>query len=336
VIILVSHSTMAQGNNEDWVPLRSSLDPKRLEETIGFLSQYYRFVSLRDAVDMLSGLKPVSPYSLVLTFDDGYRNNVNYALPVLQQYGAPATIFLTTGHIEKRKPFWFDRLDYALQNADVDGREFLIGGKSIRISARDRESLRESYRRLRFAAKAVSRDDREMIRELEKIAEALEKESGKSIGDIFEKDPWSGVLNWEEVRKTANEGILSFGSHTVNHIRLGRADDDVIFKELTKSKKMIEDHTGMKCWSLCYPDESYSNRAAEIARKTGYVCALTIQEGLNKVGDDNMFFRRIYFPAKGSMDEVLAVVSGLTCALARIRKRFRNDLADTRKLLRRN
>ena len=75
------------------------------------------FVSLGDAVEMLAGRKPLVPYSLVLTFDDGYRNNITHALPLLRRNQVPATIYLATGHVEERRPFSFDRLDYALQHA---------------------------------------------------------------------------------------------------------------------------------------------------------------------------------------------------------------------------
>src|SRR5262245_47950086 len=96
--ILTMHGVMDTGEHTAWVPLRPQLSRWRLEECVRGLSNYYHFISLEDAVSMLTGRKPVRPYSLVLTFDDGYRNNIKHALPILRRYGVPATFFVATGH----------------------------------------------------------------------------------------------------------------------------------------------------------------------------------------------------------------------------------------------
>jgi O-antigen/teichoic acid export membrane protein/peptidoglycan/xylan/chitin deacetylase (PgdA/CDA1 family) len=318
VAILTIHGTGSPESQVSWMPLRPQLHPDRLEASIRVLTRYCRFVSLDEAVDMLTGKVPPRPYSVVLTFDDGYRNNMTRALPILRRYGIPATIFIATGHVEERKPFWVDRLDYALQHAPIEGRIVRVGRETICLRATDREALAASYRELRDAARTAQRHDTEMLEELEGMAARLEAESGRRLDDRFESDEWSAVLTWDEIR-TATAGGVSFGSHTVDHVRLGRVDEAMIRDQLVRSKATFESRTGTTCRHLCYPDGSYNERVAAIARACGYVAALTVESGMNRVGDDPMTLRRIPFPHTDDPAEVLAVASGLPTALRRAR-----------------
>jgi peptidoglycan/xylan/chitin deacetylase (PgdA/CDA1 family) len=310
IIILMIHGVMDEGTKTEWVPLRHRLSRKQLGMALEVLSRFYHFIPLEDAVAMLNGQKPILPHSLVFTFDDGYRNVVKYALPLLHQYKVTPTIFLAAGHCENRQPFWFDRLDYALQHVGVNGREFTIGNEKIQIVSNNRTSLRNSYKRLRDTAKKVMRSDMEMIGEMDAIASKLESESGRRLVDIFERDDWSSVLSWDEIRRVAKEGV-SFGSHTVDHIRLGLVDEDVIRDQLSRSKEMIEMCTGMTVDHFCYPSGSFTRQAMRMARDVGYEAAVTTVEGLNRRGDDLMALRRINLPDTGNKAKLLMDAAGL-------------------------
>jgi len=64
-----------------------------------------------EAIEILAGRKAGKPNLAVLTFDDGYRNNITYGLPILTKLNIPATIYVSSGHVKSQKPFWFDRPD---------------------------------------------------------------------------------------------------------------------------------------------------------------------------------------------------------------------------------
>lgn len=333
VTILMVHGVMDTEVPTAWAPLRDQLPRRRLDECLRVLSRYYRFVSLAEAVDMVTGRTPVRPYSLALTFDDGYRNQITHALPILRRHGMPATFFVVSGHIEYRKPFWFDRLDYSLQQGSVDGRCVQIGHTRIPLRAPDRATLRASYKRLRDAAKELARPDTEMLQEMEGLAADLEAETNRKLDEIFEDDDWSAILTWKEIRDT-NGGDVSFGSHTVDHVRLGLVDEATMRDQLLRSKQTIETRSGRPCHYLCYPNGSVTHQVAAIARECGYEAGMTTEEGTNHVGDDPMTLRRIDLPVHGSLTETLARVSGLSEAQSRLIGRLRTALRQTTRVLR--
>jgi peptidoglycan/xylan/chitin deacetylase (PgdA/CDA1 family) len=310
VTILMIHGVMDAEVGASWVPLRPQLRRRRLDECLRILSRRYRFVSLDEAVAMIKGRVRVRPYSLVLTFDDGYRNQLNHAMPILRRWGAPAAIFPVTGHVESRNPLWFDRLDYALQQRPVDGRQVRLGAHVVELRSRGRANLTASYKDLRDMAKGVDRCDREMLRELNGIAESLEVESGCRLADIFETDAWTSLLSWEDLKRGVADDV-TFGSHTVDHVRLALVDSATMEDQLRRSKRALEAHTGRPCRYLCYPSGSVTAEVAIVATRCGYEAALTTNAGLNRVGDDPMLLKRFNLPETGGVAETLAEVSGL-------------------------
>jgi peptidoglycan/xylan/chitin deacetylase (PgdA/CDA1 family) len=320
IVILTAHGVMDAEDDPPWVPLRPQLSRRRLDDCLRILSRYYRFVSLEEAVAMLAGRAPVRPYSLVLTFDDGYRNHLTHALPILRRHGVPATFFLATGHIDHRRPFWFDRLDYALQHLPAGAHELPVGPRTIGIDARDRAALRASYKRLRDEGKALVRHDTEMLREMETLAEVLEARSGRRLADLLETDDWTAIATWDEIRAAAGDDV-SFGSHTVDHVRLSFVDAETMEDQLRRSKRTIEAETGRPCRYFCYPNGSFDGRAAETTRACGYDAAVTTEEGTNRPGTDLMTLRRVDLAPDGDLTRLLLDVSGLSDALGGIAAR---------------
>src|SRR5687767_8579868 len=310
LIILTVHGVGAPGPGQRWEPLRSRLSPARLDECLRILCRHYRFVSLDAAAEMLAGRRPMQPRSMVITFDDGYRNQLSLALPILQRHGVAATIFVSTGHVLSRRPFWFDRLDYALQQAAMDGREVGVGRQRYRFAVASRDDLRHGYLELRTLSKSIDRDDRQMSTELDDLAAALEEESGRRLQDVSADDMWSAVVTAEEIRQ-ASEAV-AFGSHTVDHVRIHRVDRATADDQLQRSKVALEAWTGKPCRFFCYPDGGYSASAAAAVTAAGYEMAVTTARGLNRAGDDMMSLRRVDMPPRGSGAELLADVSGLT------------------------
>ncbi len=328
VTILALHGVMDSEIPTSWVPLRSQLSRKGLDKGLQWLSKHYHFVSLQDAVAMLTGKIPVKPYSVVLTFDDGYRNNFKHALPILRRYQAPAAFFVATGHVDTCRPFWFDRLDYALQCAPVDGRQVQIGEETLSLQAQDKDSLRASYKRLRKIAKEVKRPDHEMMAELEGLAVELEKECGQQLRNFFMDDEWSAIATWHEIKANLATDV-TIGSHTVDHVRLGFVDGQTCDEQLRDSKIAIEKQLEQPCRYICYPDGSFSAQVAQQVRACGYEAALTTEEGTNQVGDDLMTLRRLGLGEPENRIELLYEVSGLSAFISQCQARLRNFVYST-------
>ena len=268
-----------------------------------------------DAVGILKGEKPPVECGIVMTMDDGYKSNLSDALPVFRKYDAHMTIFLPVTNVENRIPMWFDRLDYILQMDDKENREFDVGNKKFIFSGNRREDLAASYAGFRGLIKKEYTNEGAFHSKIDEIISHYERSSGKSLANIFEEDPWSALLNWEEINGFRGEDV-QFGSHTMDHYRVDRLKEDALRYQMDESKKIIEKKTGNPCNYIAYPNGDCSESARNVAMESGYLAGLTTIEGINKIGCDTMMLKRIPLPWTSDETELLAYVSGISNGLS--------------------
>jgi len=320
VTILMLHGVIDPDTPSTWKPLRSHLTTNQLSKTLTILAQYYHFVSLPEATEMLAGARPLVPNSLALTFDDGYRNNLTSALPILRQFKAPATIFLSTGNVTEQKPFWFDRIDYAIQsmNNDTVSRQGIPELAAIDFSTR--ETLTRSF--ITFIRKEKNNypTDTDMRSAIGNLTERMEQRSGKGLTDILANDPWAGVLTWNEIQQAASE--VYFGSHGVDHCQLGLIPPKAAKEELLASREAIEFHTGYPCRHLAYPNGSFNKNLLSLVKECNYLSAVTSVHGLNRQGAEMLTLRRIAFPRDCTPAGALAETTGLSTYWRKILTKF--------------
>ena len=196
--------------------------PEIFESQIRFLKKYYEiidFQKLADGNPTNSSKKDL----VILTFDDGYRDNYLHAYPILKKYCVPATIFLVTDYIDSPHLLWHDRLAWILYNG-----KNLSDFKKKSINAIPHEIvthihnfyLAEPHKRfenlfvLATILKTLTRE--QLVNVLDLIANKLKVEKWPGYSD-------RAMLSWEEVKEMSVNGI-SFGSHTMSHPVLSRID----------------------------------------------------------------------------------------------------------------
>lgn len=329
VTILMLHGVTDPTAPAAWKPLRPQLTPEQLAQTLSVLAPYYQFISLPEATEMLAGTRPLVSNGLVLTFDDGYRNNLTFALPVLRQFNAPATIFLSTGNVTEQKPFWFDRLDYAVQSVINDTLSRQKIPELAEIDFSNRDTLTRSF--ITFIRKSRKKypTDTAMRLAMTGLTERMEQRSGHGLIEIFTNDPWTGILTWEEVQQVANE--VHFGSHGVDHPQLGLIPLDAARKELIVSRETIKFHTGQPCKHLAYPNGSFNKEIISLAKTCNYSSAVTTIPGLNRKGDEMLTLQRIAFPHSYLPGKLIAAASGLFCQWKKMNKTILYPHSDSSK-----
>lgn len=300
--VLTVHGVADTAENDDWTPSWGRVSSHQLDAVMAVLSRHFEFVSVDEMVDMISGKKPLRPGCMAITFDDGYENNLSVALPVLERYGAPLNVFISTRMLTEREPYWIDRLDFAL--TQLPERRFLFKTDRItwELNWEGDENLEQAYRAFRSALHEAYDDDYELLEDLERVALELEARIGRSLRDQFEDDKWGAVISEDQLRDLPENVIV--GSHTINHIRAGHIDAGALREELEGSKHAIERIAG-RCDHFCYPRGVYNDEAARLAKSCGYVSAFTGDNGTNRVGDDAFKLKRISFPQGTSEGEVL-------------------------------
>lgn len=261
ILILFYHEV---GNDKDILG-NIAVKPEIFEMQMKYISMWYNAISIDDLSDYIEGKTDLPPNPIAITFDGGYIGNYKNAYPVLKKYNLPATIYPVTESIEKRELPWTMRLNYIIKATKED---------FLKMSFLDEEkmfSLKTMSEKL-FTIKEIKKFLYNVVpEEKDKIIESIVNELKVNINEI----PTNLLLSWDEIKKMNEEGLVSFGSHTLTHPMLLKMPTEVVIREVSKSKIDIESKVGQEITSFCYPDGYFSEDIKNIVRDAGYHTAIS-------------------------------------------------------------
>lgn len=219
--------------------------------------------------DRLRGDRRDRPFA-ALTFDDGYRDNVQHAWPILKRHAMPWTIFVTVEFADGRGSLWWLELEEAIARLD----RVTLSGDSRPASLSTR-----SAREKQAAFDAIYRDLRAgPQRRLRAVLADLTAQAGIASTRIAADH----CLSWDELRALARDPDVTIGAHTLSHPLLAQLDKTAAAREIAEGKAVLERRLGRPIRHLAYP---FGDRAAAgarefgLSRQAGFATAMTSRPG---------------------------------------------------------
>jgi peptidoglycan/xylan/chitin deacetylase (PgdA/CDA1 family) len=256
------------------------LSPALFEAQIKFFTKKYNIISLDDVALCLKQQRAFPPNSVVLTFDDGYRDNY-HAYQIMKKYGAHGTFYLAAGCIGEGENLWMFEVIYLLSNTKHSGTELNVNSQNYYFPLTTSLHRSLAIRKITSIIKSNNLAIREAIREQLRVL-------GKDINDIDEESA-KIMLTWEQVQEMSDNG-MDIGGHTLTHLNLSNADPSDAQREIAECKKLIEEKTGKRVNHFSYPNggdyDYYNNSIIEMVKKAGYLTATTSNNGLATLGSN--------------------------------------------------
>jgi peptidoglycan/xylan/chitin deacetylase (PgdA/CDA1 family) len=248
---------------------------RAFEEQLRYITRYFTPRPLREVVDRLRSNRRFDSRSVVLTVDDGYRDFLEYAYPMLLRYRVPATIYIVTEFAEGRRWLWFDALHWLLSAAAPGRHQFEVD-----------------------ATRTF-----ELILDAPAAREATWSKVGTYLWDLSPEAQWIGIhrlesflglrlpalptaeyapMTWDELRGLDPE-LIEIGSHTCTHAVLSRCTSAQQLSEIATSKKAIEERLGRRVDAFCYPHgrpQDFTTETQSIAADCGFTSAVVAFGGL--------------------------------------------------------
>jgi peptidoglycan/xylan/chitin deacetylase (PgdA/CDA1 family) len=287
-------------------PVRRGAGRRGLEQQLRFLRHAANVVPLEPALDALANGRPLPPRAVAITFDDGYRDTLRLAAPLLVDLRLPATCFLVPDLLSGLTRAWWELLAWALlrgtrEVVSWEGRRLQLHGVTERRAAAVTiaELLKRRPQRVRDEA-------------LAELVAACRPE-----GDL---DDRALFLGWDGARELLRHG-LSVASHSRRHTILSQETGAEQRRDLAESRRALERELDVQVRLLAYPNglrQDYDATTIEAARSAGYSYALTTMRGRNRTSTAPFELRRyVMQPERG--------VAGLALApLHLLRDRFRH------------
>lgn len=245
--------------------------PDFLERTVRQVKERgFDCISLDDLPARLAAPSGSRPFAC-FTFDDGYRDNLEYAFPILRRHNVPHTLYIPTEYPDGRGDLWW----LVLENAIRMSREtrVVIDGHTRTFATATTAEKERAYNAIYWHLRSLPEDAARGL--VSEMAREAGFDAGQLCSDL--------ILNWDELRTAANDPLLTIGAHTCNHLALSKLDAKDAYREMVESRARIEQELGRRCEHFSYPygcAMTAGPREFELARQLGYKTAVTTRKGL--------------------------------------------------------
>lgn len=279
-------------------PLRPS-EPTAtdFESFIAYLAKYFQVLPLRTAVELLREEK-LPRRACCITFDDGYADNLTVALPILEKYRLPATVFVATGYLDGGRMFNDTVIDAIAQSrlTRLDLCEIDLGVHDITTTEARQAAIAAILRLLKY------RSPEQRSRDVARFMELAH--CGALPTDI--------MLTSEQVVELSARGV-EIGGHTVNHPILTSVEDEVAKNEIITGKRRLEEITGKPVPTFAYPNgqpnKDYAARHAAMVKEAGFELAVSTAHGVGSATSD-LFQLPRFTPWGGTLSRKSAQLVG--------------------------
>jgi peptidoglycan/xylan/chitin deacetylase (PgdA/CDA1 family) len=271
-------------------------DPDRTLNTIGIsqsrndfeahirtLAQRFAPVTIEQVTQFAQGRASLPRRAVAVTFDDGFADNYDCALPVLMRYGVPAAFYIMVNAVDTGALPWYCRLNYAFRTASKLEWTDPELGQSYKIGTSQGREV--AFRRAcEIGAKKVRSLQDDFVRGVESSLEVQPSASGV-------------MLTWEQVRALKQAGHI-IGGHTLSHPNLAHVSQEEARSEVLGCKRRLEKAIGEAVDHFSYPhpalNPQWTRQTLQITREAGFKSAVLTTCGLVRRGDEPLALKRIY------------------------------------------
>lgn len=260
-----AESSMPEGGF--WPNRELFVRESELDSQMRYLAANFNCLSLPDAIRLLRERK-LPRNSVVVTFDDGYPDNLTVALPILKTYGIPATVYIATGTVDHSVAAWWYELERIIRRANW--LRFEWNGTTRAIPIPDLDRKRECFVSLSRMMRSMNPVDQSRF--LRRLCDHPGEWSSRVID----------VIDRSQVRTLAREPLITIGAHTHNHPVLSSLTDNQLRVELSSSRRLLEEWTDRAIVHLAYPfggRKEAGRREFRAARELGFESATTTRLG---------------------------------------------------------
>jgi peptidoglycan/xylan/chitin deacetylase (PgdA/CDA1 family) len=287
-VILRYHSVQSDPTAEDNPVFRGIVHTTAdFEDHMKLLAARFSPVSIDNIGKYFEGSQKLPKRSVVVTFDDGYLDNYEWAAPILRRCGIPAAFYVTVSPTADGKSLWFSRTRYAFEAASARAWKHPATGEEWPLSLPE-ERFRAFKIAGKYCASLAGERQNQAVRDIE-----------NSLGS--RAFPYEGklMMTWEQLCDLESQGHI-VGSHTMSHPNVAHIPSNQAEYELAESKRILESHLGHPVRHFSYPHPALNPHWTETTtrqlREIGYSTAVTCEQGPVERTCDSLCLPRIAAP----------------------------------------
>lgn len=282
-VILMYHSVSSISERE-WIDSDNDVPEELFKKQIEYLKNNCQVISLDQFRHHLINKIPFKPRTVLITFDDGYKNNLDIAVEVLKKYDMPAVLYLATKYVDDSQPQWIDELHTYFKSR----RQSFLDLPSIgEFNLDSRKTRKLAYSTLKKILISATFQDRRNI--LNNIRQQLHAQ----------EIPVNLTLNWSQLRNSLKKNpLLEIGVHSHHHVDFTSIDPVSQKNEMIESINRVQSELGITPTHLSYPYGRWDNNIKTEAKKFRMITAAATQPiSLIKLDSDIYALPRVTAPS---------------------------------------
>lgn len=232
----------------------------------------YVFISTEQVVQMINHRQPVPRKAVWITFDDGWKENMDTVIPVIVEFDIPVTFFISTDPVEHSGIFWWSYV------------------------SRYGRYLPAAYNNLKKLQAVDENRRRELINKLEVRFNGRLKREAMDVQDVI---------------SIANKPQVTIGCHTAHHVVMSNCSDEQLAQEIIASRQKLEEWTGKSIVYFCYPDGYFNEHVKEIVKRHGFELAASTENRFITGKEDPFAMPRFWVRGEGFFAEAKCQMLGI-------------------------
>lgn len=278
--LILCYHRVGNDVNDMW---GNSVSVENFNNHMKFIAINYQTLSMDEIKNIFLGGKIPFRRSIVVTFDDGYAINLDYACDILNEYKIPATFYMNTYTLGTDELFWWDDLQLIFSNKNnlPDDITLIINGIEVKLILKDPIKFNHSYFLIHKILKGLNEKKRLSLINI------LNEQIKHDYNIPIELQP----ISKEGINQIANHSLFTVGGHSHSHVTLGLITENDQEVEIKKNKEILEKITGSVIKHFSYPfggPDDYNNETIKILKGVGYDTAVTTIKNIYRL-DDNLF-----------------------------------------------
>jgi peptidoglycan/xylan/chitin deacetylase (PgdA/CDA1 family) len=283
------------------------------EAQMAFLKRRFVVLSVDQFANRLDNRAPFLDSSCLITFDDGWRDNFEHALPALARHGLPAIVFLPVNYIGRDCPFWQEALTHLVWRAVEEvtsnpGRRDRLLDLVSPLGLQGLLQLGDLHGRASIceAVRTIKQEGRSLIGQ---VLLDLSAELGIDLAEISRTD---GFMTWDQVGEMSRHGV-ALGGHGAEHHLLTQIPSTDAAADILTSKQVLDARLSQRARAFAYPNGDWNPEVATAVRMSGFDLAFTTRRGFVTCDDDRFAIRRVnvHDDMTRTMPMFLARVTGI-------------------------
>ena len=262
-----------------WPPMK----PELFSKIIKYLVKNYTVVALEYFLEDPASFKTKKQLATI-SFDDGYKDNIEFAAPILKKYNCPASFYIVTDCIDKNIPTWTYLVDTVFQQTHKDHIGFTY------------DFVPEKFKNIQVKATGASNP---LLKEVKPWMKSLSNPQRVTItNEILQQCndvqlPQNKMMNWDDIRQLAAAGFI-VGSHSHTHPMLASLQQESeITDELKISADRIKAELKKMPMTISYPIGSFDERVMRLSQQQGYKYGLAVEQKFFSYPDNSMAIPRV-------------------------------------------